>query len=215
MRLLCLDLSLHCGWAVLDEAIGGKVTLVDHGTIHYKGNSAKSMSENYPWSYLDISREQIENISPLWMSKFKPNAIIVEETNKGKNRYSQKILEFLHHELLTRLHDFKSLGNYKVHYKVHYLDTSHWRSILGIWMSKEQKKVNAKISKAKREGGDVEARKVKKALGVRGKTNKKHIAIEHANTTFDLKLKMKENDAADAICLGLAYFKGATPSNGV
>lgn len=202
MRILCLDLSTHCGYAVLTN--DSKVELGEYGTLHYEGPSTRSMPDKYPWSYLQVVTSHIRNILDL-VSRIKPELIVIEETNKGKNRYSQKLLEFLHHELLQGL----------TAYKVVYLDTSHWRSILGIWMTKEQKRDNAKLSKATREAKLKGLKPDKKALGIKGKINKKHIAINHANATFSLTLKVKDNDAADAICLGLAYFKGATPSNGV
>lgn len=202
MRVLCIDLSLHCGYAVLDKDTG-EAKLFKYGTIHYDGPSVKEFG-NYPWSYMDVVKAHVQKIVSFTAITI-PDVIVIEETNKGKNRYSQKMLEFLHHELLRNLHGI---------YKIIYLDTSHWRSVLGIWMSKEQKKVNAKINKAKREGGDVGAREMKKSLGVKGKTNKKHIAIAHVNEHFNLNLRVKDNDAADAICLGLAYFKGASPCDG-
>lgn len=204
MRILCIDLSLHCGYAVLDSTESPDVAnLLAHGTLHYVGQKAKELAD-YPWSFVTVVDVHITSVMRL-VGEFHPDVIVIEETNKGKNRYSQKMLEFLHHELLLRL---------KGICPVVYLDTSHWRSILGIWLTKDQKKNNAKLSKAKREGGDDALKDMKKKLGVRGKTNKKHAAIAHANATFNLKLKVKDNDAADAICLGLAYLKGATPSNG-
>lgn len=206
MKLFCIDLSLHCGYAVLGSQSHSDPQLLAYGTIHYEGVPVRERN-NYPTSYLLVVEEHVNNVISM-VEKHQPDHIVIEETNKGKNRYSQKMLEFLHHELLT---NFK--GRWEC--PITYLDTSAWRSTLGIWMSKDQKKINAKINKAKREGGDKAARATKKVLGVKGKFNKKHVAINHANITFGLSLKMKDNDAADAICLGLAYLKGTTPSNGV
>jgi Holliday junction resolvasome RuvABC endonuclease subunit len=205
MRVLCLDLSLHCGYAFFDSPVDDTIPkLVKYGTIHFDGPSVKER-DSYPWSYVTVAEEHVNSLKNLWEEN-DPEVVVIEETNKGKNRYSQKMLEFLHHELLRKL--------MMEAVKVIYFDTSHWRSVLGIWMTKEQKKINAKINKAKRESGDSGARAMKKKLGVKGKTNKKHIAIAHVNQVFNLKLKVKDNDAADAICLGLAYFKGAVPSDG-
>lgn len=210
MKILCIDLSLHCGYAVLEgDEISPNPKLTAYGTLHYEGKSTKERN-NYPWSYLDVTEDHAVNVVGLVISQ-EPDVVVIEETNKGKNRYSQKMLEFLHHSLLRKLEVIKKIRPFKVVY----LDTSAWRSTLGIWMSKEQKKINAKINKANREGGDKKAREVKKALGVKGKFNKKHVAIAHANATFGLSLKVKDNDAADAICLGLAYLKGCNPSDGV
>lgn len=215
MRILCIDLSLHCGYAVIESSpseealVEGQARLVEYGTLHYDGVPAKKLG-NYPWSYIDVVEHHVGTIIAL-SERIEPAVIVIEETNKGKNRYSQKMLEFLHHELLTRLMEHYEYPRLRP--SVVYLDTSHWRSVLGIWLTKDQKKNNAKLSKAKRDGKEA-LKAMKEKLGVRGKTNKKHAAIAHANATFGLKLKVKDNDAADAICLGLAYLKGATPSNG-
>ena len=229
MKFLCLDLSLHCGFAVLEAepisvpAIGHPQfttpKLLDYGTLHYEGLSVKER-DNYPWSYLGVVNEHIHQIMETVVLKVKPDIIVIEETNKGKNRYSQKMLEFLHCELLKQIgflsfrSDMGPIGFKKLPPDVIYLDTSAWRSTLGIWMSKDQKKQNAKLSKAKKEGPEA-LKKMKKSLGVRGRVNKKHLALAHVNTTFNLTLKVKDNDASDAICLGLAYLNGTKPSNGV
>lgn len=212
MRILCIDLSLHCGYAVIDRTDSDtKLTdsdtkLTAYGTIHFAGVPARER-KNYPWSFVEVVQEHIDNVIAL-VGEYSPDVIVIEETNRGKNRYSQKMLEFLHHELLRQI---KNVRHPVI--KTVYLDTSAWRATLGIWMSKEQKKINAKINKAKREGGDKKARETKKALGVKGKFNKKHVAIAKANEVFNLNLKMKDNDTADAIMLGLAYLNGTEPSD--
>jgi hypothetical protein len=181
--------------------------LLGYGTLHYEGLSTKDRGD-YPWSYFKVIDDHITQNVMNKVIDSNPDIIVIEETNKGKNRYSQKKLEWLHHELL------RQIGTYKCPtINVVYLDTSAWRSTLGIWMNKDQKKQNAKLSKAKSEGTEA-LKAMKQKLGVRGRVNKKHVAINHVNATFNLNLRVKDNDAADAICLGLAYFKGATPSNG-
>lgn len=137
------------------------------------------------------------------------DAIVVEETNLGKNRYSQKSLEFTHAYFLLQMS--KSICK---DVPIVYLSTSQWRTAVGLEMSKEDKKSNAKLSKAKKAvGGDV--RKVdKKALGVAGKVTKKHLAVRKANELFGLTLKLKDNDIADALLLGTAYFLGAVACDG-
>jgi hypothetical protein len=82
-------------------------------------------------------------------------------------------------------------------------------------LSKEQKKANAKLSKAKRESALAGVKLDKKKLGIKGKTNKKHLAVQRANDEYNLKLKQKDNNEADAICLGLAFFNNCTPCDGV
>lgn len=205
MRILCIDLSLHCGYAVLESETQNPSKLITYGTIHYEGTSIKDY-DNYPWSYINVIQSHISNV--MWkVREHCPDIIVIEETNRGKARYTQKVLEFLHYEFLH------SVRKERPDLSVVYLDTSHWRSVLGIWMNKDQKKQNAKLSAAKRQG-PIALKAMKQQLGVKGRVNKKHVAIAHVNQVFGLSLKVKENDAADAICLGLAYLKGAKPSNG-
>lgn len=139
--------------------------------------------------------------------RFQPDVVIIEETNLGKSRYAQKTLEFIHKSLLFQLRAFPG--------KVIYFSSSSWRQALGLTMTKEDKKNNARLSKAKKYATEMGVKLDKKALGVRGKINKKHLALRYVNDTFNLTLKVKDNDAADAICLAAAYLKGATPCDGV
>jgi len=87
-----------------------------------------------------------------------------------------------------------------------YVSSGDWRKNQGLKMSKEDQKRNAKLSKAKREAAAAGVKLDKKALGIRGKKTKKHVAIDHANAVYQLELKAKDDDIADAICVGLAYF---------
>jgi hypothetical protein len=177
--------------------------LIRFGTIHLE-ESVHSFGQ-YPYSYLKAAAAQLTKIWHEHPGKF--DRIIVEETNAGRNRYTQKLLEFLHHQLIADALSHQT--------PVTYLDSSGWRHNLGLVMTKEQKKANAKLRKAMRDAKAKGEKVDKKALGIKGLTTPKHVAIAHANTTFGLNLKVKDNDAADAICLGLAYFNHCEPCDGV
>lgn len=198
MRILALDISTKAGWAFLHESDlqFGSLKL-DHPVIAFG---------EYPWSYDKASEVMASQLHELVL-RFEPHVVIIEETNLGKSRYAQKMLEFIHKAILTKLRDFPG--------KVIYLSTSSWRQALGLTMTKEDKKNNAKLSKAKKVAEELGVKLDKKALGVRGKINKKHLALRYVNENFGLKLKVKDNDAADAICLVDAYLKGAIPADGV
>jgi Holliday junction resolvasome RuvABC endonuclease subunit len=81
-------------------------------------------------------------------------------------------------------------------------------------MSKDQKKSNTKLSKAKRAAAESGTKLDKAALGIRGKVTKKHLAVKYVNDTYGLSLRMSENDAADAIGLATAYTQNAVPCTG-
>ena len=79
------------------------------------------------------------------------------------------------------------------------MDPSEWRKILGLKMSKEDRKNNAKVNKANREG------KSKKELGLRGRVTVKHLSINFSNSFYGLNLKIKDNNQSDAIGLASAW----------
>lgn len=201
MRILALDYSTHAGWAYFEE---GK--LVEYGTLHC--DTMVKDEGTYPWSYVSVAHRQADLtlIQLIWSRDQTPDVVVIEETNGSKNRYTQKLLEFLHLALLDR---FATIG-----VKVVYVNTGDWRKNLGIWLTKEQKKANAKLSKAKSAAKKAGVKLDKGALGIRGKITKKHAAVHYVNERFGYKLKIKDNDAAEAICIGLAFLNNVPHCNG-
>lgn len=138
----------------------------------------------------------------LLVKQVQPNIVVIEETNLGRNRYSQKQLEWIHYQVLNSIRSFECA--------VFYVNTSDWRRKLGTTLTKEDKKLNAKVRKLKKSGDKEGLRK----LGVRGKIGKKHVAIRFVNAYYNLQLRMKDNDVADAICIGSAYLLGVATCDG-
>jgi Holliday junction resolvasome RuvABC endonuclease subunit len=133
MKVLSLDLSTKSGWSVIQD---GK--LISYGLVTSKIIGDET-SENYPHNYIAMAKALAEDLLKV-AQEIMPDHIVIEETNKGKNRYSQKCLEFIHFALNDR---FKA--------KVNYIDTSEWRWLLGISLDKEQRKDNKEISTARKE----------------------------------------------------------------
>lgn len=225
MRVLVLDISTSAGWAVLDGEPVKKPALQAHGTITLP-QEVKEYGK-YPWSYLKAAQVMADSLSKL-IVKYSPDVVVVEETNLGKQRYSQKLLEFIHCSFLAEFDPrvvWDSTHGKRVDAPLVYLSTSEWRKVLDLRLSNEQRKQNTKVSRAKgksrKPDGKLDLKKFnaeKKRLGVRGKTTWKHVAVQYVNdpeTGYGLGLKQKDNDAADAICIGLAYFKGAVPCDGL
>ncbi len=208
MRVLSLDASTHAGWALLEGELGCvKPTIVAEGLI--ENDKPVQAFGPYPGNYLHAATSIANRLFDL-VTEHKPDVVVIEETNLGKNRYAQKLLEFIHCSLLAQL-TLEWVG------KVVYLSSSSWRQALDLRLDSEQKKNNAKISKARklvRETG-ISITAAKKQVGVKGKITKKHLAVNRVNEVYDLKFKVKDNDRADAICLGMAYFAGATHADGV
>jgi hypothetical protein len=109
--------------------------------------------------------------------------VVIEQTNPGKFRTAQKELEFIHFAVVNMLQQHKEIT--KKPLCVKYIDTSKWRSLLGIKLTKEQR-VHNKAVKNKIE---------------RGKITPKHLAVAWVNQKYNLDLLKKDHDAADAICM--------------
>ena len=175
MRVLGLDLSLHTGWAVLDD---GK--LVDCALIEPVRMESSSLDDiNTVLTALNLA----SSLGRL-IEQFQPDVIAIEQTNAGKFRSSQKVLEFLHCCILQMIH-LKKMDS-----KVIYLDTSAWRKGLGIKLSVDQRLHNKELKRRK-----------KRATSGNGKITWKHLSVAWVNQKFGLKLKLVNNDVADAICL--------------
>lgn len=207
MIVFALDISTSTGYSVQEH--DGEVKLLEQGSIQ----NDKRIEDYgpYPFSYYYAAKNMALLIQDQ-LSKHRPDVIVIEETNGSRSRYTQKILEFLHYAVLHTLLDTKA--------KVVYINTSDWRKSVGGMLSKEDKKQNAKVAKAKQKAktdGKLDLKKfaeLKKQMGVRGKVNKKHVAIRLVNQMFGLSLKAKDDDVADAICLGLALYNGVPHCDG-
>jgi len=180
MKVLSLDLSTKTGFAVLTD---GK--LETYGT-YVEGKSVSvpavcSRIDAYSYIY---RAKKIAQFCITMALKHNPDIIAIEETNRGRARFSQKQLEFVHYAVLDAL----NVGNLPS--KISYVDTSAWRSGLKIYLSKDQRAHNKAVRQKK----------------VRGKLTSKHLSVNYVNAFFGLALKLKDNDAADAINIALFIF---------
>lgn len=208
--VLSLDLSSHSGFALLHEH-DGKVTLSELGTIHLSRDRVADYGE-FPYCYIDAAWEMagviVSKINQIQAEGTVLDAVVVEETNGGRaNSYSQKLLEYIHCCFLTSL---KSVSRRP---PVYYLSTGTWRSKLGLKLSKAQRENNRKVGAANRSARDAGGKKkAREAVGVRGRVTPKHLVVDFVNQKWGLKLLQKNNDAADAAAVGLAWLMGAEPS---
>lgn len=72
-----------------------------------------------------------------------------------------------------------------------YRDPSHWRKVLGLRLSPEQKKHNRAVSQKKEKG----------RIGL------KHLSIEMTNKLFGLDLILKDNNESDSILLSWSFIQ--------
>ena len=159
-KILGLDLASRTGYALFD----GRV-LVDFGyfkEIETPFSKAFPGGKDHPWDLLKVVEDTIEGITNgllLLEQQYGSFEIVIEQTNKSRNRFSQKLLEWLHYDLC------KFLKGTSI--KVHYIDTSAWRKTLNIRLDKE--------------------------------------TLNYVNSAFNLNLRSKDDDVADAISMAFAF----------
>ena len=183
MRILALDLSTKTGFAILnDDKIEAYGRYFDGKSISVP--EACTGLEEYTYIF---RAKKIGQFAAGLALKYNPDVIAIEQTNRGRARGTQKQLEMIHYGVLEAL----MIGHLPS--KIVYVDTSQWRAGLKIYLSKDQKKHNKAVREKK----------------IRGKITSKHLAVSYANSHFGLSLKMKDNDAADALMIALFIFNKA------
>jgi hypothetical protein len=180
MRVLALDASTKSGWAIFSD---GKLTesgqLEQVSVENFNVNDDPNKQPIYPHNILEAA-EKIGRRLQWFVKDNAPDIIVVENTVRGKNRHTQRLLEWIHLEIVRRLRNVAPIV---------YMDPSEWRAIVEMRLSKDDKKNNRDVSKGKK----------------RGRIGKKHLSVRMVNERFQMSLKLKDNDRADAILLGLAY----------
>ena len=194
-RLLSLDISSRTGWAIFD-ADGSNITLNSYSNIDFKKLTPLKMKykadeTNHPYDFIDFSLMVAGSMLDIIKAQ-NITHIVIEQTNSGRDRYRQKLLEFLHYALADLI---RKSG---LEISINYMDTSEWRGYLEIRLSKEERKNNKVLAKQKA-NGEIKIMK--------GKMDAKKLALKYVKDNFDLDFKMKENDIAEAICMGLSFLK--------
>lgn len=180
MRVLGLDLSTKTGWSIFENG-----EYIDSGALpkvlidDFNVNKDPNKSSKYPYNIMDAADKVAKQVQDLIVNKI-PDHIVIENSVKGRNRHTQRWIEWMH------LYVIKIIP---AGFNWNYLDPSEWRSTVGLKLNKEQKKNNRDVSQKKK----------------RGKVTRKHLSVNMANEKFGLKLKLNQNDIADAILLNLAY----------
>lgn len=182
MKILALDLSTKTGWAVLND----ENLLLGYGTL-----SRPSDARELPGEYSNLTPEYTgiwkagrvaKLIAPL-LVKYSPDIIVIERLPSGGFRHSKEMLYYIHFAVLSMLY----LEGYQA--RVKYMEVSHWRSTLGLRLSKDQRQHNKKV----------------KGHVARGKITWKHLSVNMANAEYGLSLKLKDNDASDSILIAKSF----------
>lgn len=172
MKIIGLDVSTKTGYAVMDDGI-----LLEYGLL-----KVETPDFNESEDFLMLRRAEAASSKILELIvKHKPDYIFCEQTNAGKYRASQKMLEFIHCKILTEIVRLNMTDKFL------YVDTSKWRSKLGVKLSKDQRKHNKNVK-----------------IGTsKGKITPKHLVVSWVNEKFGLKLLKKDHDICDAIAISV------------
>lgn len=189
MKVFALDISTKTGWSYF---INGK--LKDFGLIELKKNI--NDFGNYPENFTTFAKTIAERIKQKFNEIvsndfWDDGMIVIEETSKSRGVYQHKILEFIHCEFLRKFEEKGCI--------IKYVRTGQWRKTVGLKLSKEDKEHNKLVRE-------------KKAKGL---ITKKHLSVRLVNKLFDLNLKLKNNNEADAIIIGHSTFNGVIYSDGI
>lgn len=184
MRVLSIDASSHTGWAIIENDL-----LISYGKI-----DVPCKDHSWPLGILNWAKDISDKIFNL-ISTTVCDKIIIERANSSKFRDSQNVLDWMHFDLINTLVDE---GYYS---KLLYVDSSHWRKVCDLKLNKDQKKQNkmARAAAKKMEILKIDGKR-------KGKVTKKHLAVNWANEKFNTQFKLKDNDIAEAVCLGSSYF---------
>jgi hypothetical protein len=197
MKILAIDMAASkSGWAIY---IDGKP--IRYGTCFI--DKEQSEFGLYPFCFPQYARYAATKLAEL-VDFEKPSEVILEETNPGKNVYSQKSLEHVHFAFIEEM-DKRKIS-------LTYIRTGVWRKLVGAYQNSEEKKLNSKIGRMKIKNGS--SKPVKIDGKVVGKKTRKHVALRRVQELFGFELRMKEQDAAEAILIGLAANMGAPRCNG-
>lgn len=206
MILLSLDLSTtSTGLSLFDTE-----KPLNESLIHYealKPNVKGITKLTYPKGALKKCQDLAFQIHCKIMD-FKPDRIVIEEINPGKNRMGQKVLDGLHFIMLDRIEDYIPI--------IEFYDSDGsdgWRSQKGLdlRLSKNDKTVNTRRRKRNLETRKAakKARKRVEAGSILPIISKKHKAAEFVNELFkkdfDVDLRKTDADICDSIGMGVAY----------
>lgn len=184
MRIISIDPSSHIGWAILE----------DDQLVNYGVQDVLCYDKTWPFGIHQWARDIAAQIFKL-IENNTADLVLIERANSSKFRNSQNILDWMHFDLISILVD----EGYKD--KLLYVDVSHWRKVCNLKLNAQQKIQNKMASQANKAGTILKVNGKRK-----GKLTKKHLAVNWANDKYGLSLKLKDNDIADAICLGASYF---------
>lgn len=200
-RYISLDLSTNTGYAIFEHE-SHAYNLIKYGVFtkkvkNYKANirSFKDFTDDYPENYL-ITANTISAMCINIILVNEIDCVVIEHPEHGKQRMSQRLLEWVHLTLIQKLR--------KLQVPFKYILVKDWRQIVNCYIKNfpELHEQNKQIRKIKNKTG-------KKIATIEGKRigciNQKKLSIIIANNTYNLNIK--NDNIADAINMGRAAYE--------
>jgi len=176
--LLSLDLSTTTvGWAFFNQKTE---ELLEYGEFKSSTKGFAKLNKTHKKMCVmeRLAADVLEKTEEL-----NPDLIVVEQITQSRNRLGQKTLDGFHFCVQTALLPWVAEDRYC------FIEVIDWRRILGLKLSKEDKKQNRKF---RRRGSKSEI------------INWKTLSVRFVKNYFGILVK---HDCADAISVGLAYLK--------
>lgn len=194
MRYIGLDISTNTGYAIFDDNVLSTYGVFTRKVEGYKADvkSYKDFPECYPNNFIKTIEEITSECIKI-IEDHKVEMVIIEHPEKGKQRLSQRLLEWTHLTLV------KELNNKKIPFK--YILVSDWRSVVKCYLKywPDHQEWNKKVRGAKKKATPTASGMlVPKIEGKRvSVTNQKKLSILIANKNYGIDIK--DNNIADAI----------------
>ena len=203
---MALDISSNNGFAVFQNEKLIAQNVFVRKVEGYKADvkTFNDLPEQYPYNFMEAS-EDVARRFLLVYEEHVCSMAIIEHPELGKQRLSQRLLEWNHYAICKK---FKENG-----IPIKYILVADWRKKVKCYMKfwPEHQKWNKEVIKAQKI-----AKKTKPAKGrtkvmakidgkVVSKINQKKLSIILANEKYDLELK--DDNIADAINIGRAAWE--------
>ena len=126
------------GYSVFEDDHLLKYGLLEVEIEDFNVNKNPDQSSLYPFNIVKAADQMATMIFQIY-DWHRPDELIIENTVRGRNRHTQRLLEFIHKAILDECIIRKI--------KPVYLDPSKWRFILDMKLSKEDKENNKLVAK--------------------------------------------------------------------
>lgn len=198
-KWISLDISTNTGFAIFNGSELDTYGLITVKVPEYKSDIKKfsDFPKAYPYNFLEASLTMANQIKDL-LAEEKIEYVVMEHTEKGKQRLSQRILEWFHFAIVKMLVD-QSIP-------FSYILVSDWRKEVKCYLScwPEYTAFNKQVKAAKKIATPTKTgRKTARIDGKRvSKMDFKKLSIIIANKKYGLEIT--DDNIADAINIGTA-----------